>query len=373
MPTPQLRVLQLHPRDTLGGTELMIVNLAPRLRRLGIECEHATFDRPGPIAAHLHSAGVPSFALAARGPALARKLGQLLRAREYDLVNAYGFRASLLTRLLLPLAEARARVVVGVQGLSVTEVEDLDALKARFVDAVERVSWRLVDAYEANSEGAIERLARAGIPRRLLHFVPNGIDTEKWRMRDGQPTGVPLRIVCAARFVPRKRQIDLINAAERLVREGLEVHLDLVGEGPTLPSIRARAERGTLKHRATFHGALRPEDVPILLERSAVFCLPSTWEGMPAAVLEAMACGVPVVGTRVNGINELIAPGHTGLSVPVRRPDLLAAALRRVLTDRPLATRMAAAARAAVEQRYSVDRMVGAKAALYREVATGFR
>jgi glycosyltransferase involved in cell wall biosynthesis len=94
-------------------------------------------------------------------------------------------------------------------------------------------------------------------------------------------------------------------------------------------------------------------DVLDVLPAFDVFALPSLYEGLPTAVAEAMLCGVPVVATAVNAVSDLVVPGETGLLVPPRRPDLLAAALRYLLNSPAAAARMATAARARLGDRYS--------------------
>jgi glycosyltransferase involved in cell wall biosynthesis len=106
-------------------------------------------------------------------------------------------------------------------------------------------------------------------------------------------------------------------------------------------------------------------DVPALLPAFDVFTLPSWYEGLPTAVVEAMLCGVPVVATAVNAVGDLVVPGETGLLVPPRRPDLLAGAIRSLLDSPADAARMAAAARARLGTRYTVPALRDALEAAY--------
>jgi glycosyltransferase involved in cell wall biosynthesis len=112
-------------------------------------------------------------------------------------------------------------------------------------------------------------------------------------------------------------------------------------------------------------------DVPELLPAFDVFALPSRYEGLPTAVVEAMVCGVPVVATAVNAVADVVVPGETGLLVPPERPDLMAAAVRFLL-DRPVeAARMAAAARNRLGDSYSVPVLREALAAAYHPATGG--
>jgi glycosyltransferase involved in cell wall biosynthesis len=106
--------------------------------------------------------------------------------------------------------------------------------------------------------------------------------------------------------------------------------------------------------------------VPALLPAFDVFTLPSRYEGLPVAIVEAMVCGVPVVATAVNSVPDVVRPGETGLLVPPQRPDLLAAAIAHLL-DRPdEAARLAGAARAQVDRRYGRCALADALEAAYQ-------
>jgi glycosyltransferase involved in cell wall biosynthesis len=365
-----LHVLQLHPSGLIGGTELMVVRLAERLNADGVSTEVATLDRPGEIAAMLRARGIPVYSLGGRGfPAAAVSLARFLRSRDYDVINVYGFKASMLVRLLRRPLRLRASVVCGVQGLHVTEVENMDSIKSRFASACERHSAFLIDHYESNSLGAMEFLAGCGIDRSKISYIPMGIDTEAWPLRAVGALQDPPTILCIARFVPRKRQQDLILALALLRARGVKFRAVLAGDGPTLPAIRRLVAEQELADVIVLPGNLGPEAIRHTLGAATASVLCSTWEGMPTAVLEAMATGVPVVATDVNGTADLVVDGKTGRRVPVGAPGPLAAALMDVLSNTAAAHSRAAAARRLVEERYSLDAMVDGKKALYEACA----
>lgn len=107
------------------------------------------------------------------------------------------------------------------------------------------------------------------------------------------------------------------------------------------------------------------EDVTELLPAFDVFALPSRYEGLPLAVVEAMVCGIPVVATAVNAVPDVVVPGRTGILVPPRRPDLLAAALRHLIDDPAAGARMSAAAHTLIDERYGQAALADALAAAY--------
>ena len=366
-------VLQVLAQDDLGGTELMLASLLERLDRERVRCDLAVLGPPGPISERVAGAGVKVYAIDRGGPAASVvNLGRLLRRGDYDIVNAYGLRAGLVTRIAARAAAPRTVVVIGVRGLLVTEVESLTSPKARVANAIERATAPLVDCYDSNSRGAAELLVQNGIPSERVHYIPNGLDLTNWGTGVASANGdAPPLIVSVARFVARKRHQDLIHALARLKAEGVGFRAVLAGAGPTLaPSQELTSQLG-LEAEVELPGRLDPGEVSELVGRARIACLSSLWEGMPGFVMEAMAAAVPVVATNVNGPDELVVDGVTGFLVPAKDPESLAQALRTLLEEPSLAAEFGASGRERIERDFSLDSMVAAKLDLYESVARG--
>jgi L-malate glycosyltransferase len=368
-----VRVLQVLTCDGLGGTEMMVATLVERIDRSKVDPAVVTLEPPGPIAERLSRSASPVRSLGGRGIWIAfLRLAPILRRERFDVVNAYGFKATTVVRCMVRLLSPGTRFVNGVRGLHVTELEDVGGLKSRVLLTIERVGSPLVDAYDVNSRGAVELLSKHGVDPTRLHYIPNGLEVDKWPAgnRDA-PSSNPPVILCVARFVPLKRQTDLIDAAAVLGDAGYRFRLVFVGDGPSLLDAREHAERlGLVEPVVKFHGAESQERVATLAARSDIFCLPSLWEGMAGAVMEAMAAGLPVVGTRVNGIADLVQEGTTGLLVPPRDPQRLADALATLLRDPELRTTWGAAGRARIRDNFGVERMVSEKQTLFLSLAS---
>jgi glycosyltransferase involved in cell wall biosynthesis len=372
IPDAPVRVLHVLALDTLAGTELMVASLILRADPALVRQDLAVLQPPGPIAARLVPAGQRVASLGGRGGLAGAvwRLARLLHAHEYDVVNAYGLKASVIARVLVRLLRRRSAFVCGVRAVHVTEVERLDSPKARVASLIERAFSPLVDTYDANSRAALALLAGLGIDAARLVYIPNGLDLSEWpaRAREAPADGAPL-IVCAARFVPRKRHSDLIEALASLKRDGHSFRAVLPGQGPMLEESRALARKLGLDDSVEFPGSIDTDEVRRLLGMAAVACLPSAWEGMPGALMEAMASGVAVVGTDVGGTNELVVGGESGLLVPAYDPAALADALARVLSDPELRGRLASGGRRRIEECFSIDVMVDAKQQLFRQMA----
>jgi glycosyltransferase involved in cell wall biosynthesis len=130
-----------------------------------------------------------------------------------------------------------------------------------------------------------------------------------------------------------------------------------VGDGELAEQVRRAADRAAPRARVIFLGDRA--DVPDLLPAFDVFALPSRYEGLPVAIVEAMASGIPVVATAVNAVSDVVIPGETGLLVPPGRPDLLADAIGFLLDNTVIATRLAASARLHLADRHT-DRTLAA-------------
>jgi glycosyltransferase involved in cell wall biosynthesis len=157
----------------------------------------------------------------------------------------------------------------------------------------------------------------------------------------------------SARLVPRKGHADLLAAMPALVRRVPDVLVLAAGGGPLGHVLPALAEASGLAGHVRFLG--HRADVPDLLAASDVVVLPSRVEGLPLAVLEALAAGRPVVATRVGGVAEAVDDGVTGRLVPPRAPAELAAAVGELLTDDGRRAAMALAARTVAEARFGAD------------------
>jgi len=229
---------------------------------------------------------------------------------------------------------------------------------ARFVATVSEENRRYLDAL-LDGRGRVQ-------------VVPNAVDLSRLPApaeRDPEP-GVVLAV---ARLVEKKGLDDLIRACARLGRSGVAARLELVGDGPLRSQLEALADVEGVP--VSWHGALPQEQVAAHYRRAAVFALPCVVaatgdrDGLPTSVLEAMAAGVPVVTTAVNGLAEVVDDGRTGLLVAQRDPEALAAALKRVLQDDELAGRLAGEARATVVERFALHRTVPLLQALFRDAA----
>jgi glycosyltransferase involved in cell wall biosynthesis len=221
-----------------------------------------------------------------------------------------------------------------------------------------------VGRYVAVSHEVARRLIRKlRWPARKIQVIHNcvSVTTECAPHRPIERSGRPI-VLTVARLDEQKGHSYLLEAAAQVP----EAQFVLAGDGPLRASLEAQARALGVEERVKFLGYR--SDIANLLADCDVFVLPSLYEGLPLSILEAMSAGKPVIATHIGGTDEVVIAGETGLLVPPADSVALATAIRAVLTDRPLAQRLASAGRARVEQEFSAAKMVQQVIAVYEEL-----
>lgn len=218
--------------------------------------------------------------------------------------------------------------------------------------------WRLADHHICNSEALAEGLRRLGEPSRRISYIPNGVDTERFRPAEIPPSGREPLILCVARLAQDKGHLTLLRAFAIVARQVPEARLRIVGDGPQEAQLRMLVATFGLEDRVEFV----PGDLDVREHYAAarVFALASVREGQPNVILEAMSCGLPVCATAVGGIPNLVENGVSGLLSPAGFAEALAASLLRLLADPVMGDAFGQAGRARVERDFSFAAMVTA-------------
>ncbi|MET9392306.1 glycosyltransferase family 4 protein [Streptomyces sp. NPDC006624] len=364
---PPPRVLHVtQPVD--GGVARVVTDLARAQLATGLRVTVACPDSP--LSARLTALGADVrlwAATRAPGPSLVAEVRRLARVVEDvrpDLLHAHSAKAGLAGRLAV---RGRVPTVVQPHAWSFEAVGGTTAALAR---GWERWGARWAARVVCVSEA--ERLlgARAGV-RGRWSVVPNGIDVDRFRpaaadtvraalLPDVGPR-VPL-VVCVGRLCRQKGQDVLLTAWESVLRRVPGARLVLVGDGPDHGRLRALAAPSVL-----FAGDVA--DVVPWYQAADLVVLPSRWEGMALAPLEAMACGRPVVVTDVGGARESLPPALVPhCLVPALAPAALAGAVARLLPDEPLRASLGERGRRHVLSTHDVRRTAQAVADVYREL-----
>ncbi len=343
----------------------------------------ATLSPGGQVADMLRADGVEVLDCGGRGGWDARvifRLARIIQSVRPQLIHSFLFHANLAARIAGKLVGFPSeRLLCEIQTVEVERQWHLT------LDHATHEWCRLTIG---NSPSVVEHLHRvAGIPLSRLRLIRGGVDPARFAggatLRGAQEPGfqkalreslalpVPVSaldapwILWVGRLDPVKGLHLLFEAFQRVARSS-SAHLMIAGDGP-LRSDLERQIRGTpLGQRVHLLGPRR--DVPDLLRAADLFVFPSRTEGLPNALLEAMACGLPIVTTDVPGCRDLICDQINGLVVPYDDVAALAPAMQAQLTDRASASRMAQAARSSVEQLWNIRRTYAEYWSLYDQL-----
>ncbi len=210
---------------------------------------------------------------------------------------------------------------------------------------------------------------RFGLPKGRLRVIPRGVDLSEFTQRPEREASAPWRIGLFGRLSPIKGHDVALRAVAALIRNGFPVKLIIAGDFPTAPlrpALAALADSLKIQDAVEWLGVRH--DMPELLAGVDAVIVPSVYpESFGRAVVEAQAVGRPVVASRLGALAELVEDGRTGLLVPPSDSDALADAIKRLMMDQELRKRCVAAARACVDAKWSLDRMVERTLAVYEE------
>jgi L-malate glycosyltransferase len=240
--------------------------------------------------------------------------------------------------------------------------------------AFSKWKYRQMDAFIAASNAIKQILISDGIPAGRIEVVHDGIDVEKIQKRPivdvhkeyWLPHGVPV-IVNVGALTAHKGQKYLIDAMPLVLREVPEAHLIIFGEGELRAPLEKQIKQLLLVKRVLLPGFR--EDVMSLMKSADLFVMSSVTEGLGSAVLDAMAMGHAVVGTRAGGIPEAVVHDETGVLVEPADAKGLAAAIVRLLKDAELQKRFGEAGRERVTKHFGLDRLVEGTLEAYRQIA----
>lgn len=359
-----MRIIQVIPSLAAGGLERVATTLTLELHRGGdrvVVCTRGARLHRG-FLEELEAASVPLVRIHRPRPRpdlllrAALDVAAVIRREQPDLLHAHNPAAA--------GAAAVARRLAGRRDLPV--VATFHGLVTGSAASAVRLLRRAADVVVAVSPAAATELVGAGLPREHVATVLNAVAVPRLRPRAEVRRDLGLDdaelVVTVGRYRAEKNQQLLIEAARLLAPERPRLRVLIVGIGDLEDELRARAREAGLAGVVTVTG-LRSD--PLDLAGAAdVVTLTSTREALGLTLLEAMAAGTPVIGTAVGGIPDAVEDGRTGLLVPSGDAAALADALRRLLDDRGLAERLAAAGREEVERRFSLAAMTAG----YRDV-----
>jgi glycosyltransferase involved in cell wall biosynthesis len=366
MPHP-VKILHVLNSLNAGGLENGVVNVANALEGGGFEIHCASLDAPGAFVSRLKK---PCVTALGRGNGFSiravRRLAALLRSLKPDIIHTHN-----LGPLLYAVLAALPRRPVILHGEH-SELSQADLAGRRLWQR--RFLYRRCAALHTVSAEQREKLAAHKLTGAEILAIINGVDTARFcpgdRRAAREKLGLPsdARVVgLAGRFAPQKRHADFLAALELLALHP-QIHALIVGGGGPLENpVREKAARHPMAERIHFTGF--QQDMVPFLHAMDLLAIPSENEGMSNVMLEAMACGVPVLANVVCGAREVITDGMDGWVRDLSTPQLIASAIEDLLANEAIREKVAAGARRTVEERFALDSMTEAYRTVYTRLA----
>lgn len=361
----RIRVLHL-ARPAAGGMRRHLADLLSRSD--SSRCQHfLACPASSPVFEDALATGIVSFPVSVPGSfCLAKTLRAAARFRhvwrqvEPDILHLHGWQAALAGRLSVLISRSRPRIVITAHNYVPVAKHSSFAFRCS-----EGIFKPVTDHIIAVSKALRDDLAaRFPISSERICVIHNGIDftllPERKRVTDS-----PFRIGTVARLSPEKGVDTFIKAVALLPGSDAVV----VGDGPCLAELANLAENSGVAKRIRFTGQLTRPGLEVATWDA--FVLPSNREAFGIALVEAMGQGIPVIGTRVGGIPEIIEDGVTGLLVKPGDPEAIADAIRWIAEHPTDAALMAESARLYVRQQFDVTRMVRDTECVYTTVVSG--
>lgn len=341
---------------TLGGAERMIERISPVLKNRGYDVRVMAFKGYGPISENLKEKSIECYALNGAGRFDFRVIWRYylyLRRLQPDVVIAFLYRAYIPTRIICWLLEIPC----------ISSVRDVQRWQNSFHKFIERVTAPLSSKIYACSYGVKEYLlTEVGLTEKEIIVIHNGISVGEYQISQnkikkrrelGLKENIPVIGTVSRLHEPKKGIKILLEAAEELSKKN-KCQFIIIGSGKDENILKKMADEKKLP--VIFTG--QRKDIPELLDIMHVFVLPSLYEGLPVALLEAMAAGLPVVATDVGGVSEVVEEGKTGFIVEPGNKRKLISKIERLLKYPQLRKNFGGEGFKRIKRNFSIDKTV---------------
>ncbi|MGB3459366.1 MAG: glycosyltransferase family 4 protein [Halobacteriota archaeon] len=234
-----------------------------------------------------------------------------------------------------------------------------------YLSSIGKFTLKCADRIISYTESERKKLTNLGIDKNKIIVIPNGVDTKLFSTIKKQERNSN-QILWIGRFVPGKGVEYLIDAFNILIKEYPNLKLIMIGKGPLKGNIEQKIQNLNLRKNITIMNFVPNSNLPKIYQNSDVFVLPSINEGVPRTILEAMACGLPIVCTALPQLINIVE--GCGFLVPLRDPQALADAIFRIISDKELAQKLGENGRKKVVENYSWEDTVKRTINLYEEI-----
>jgi N-acetyl-alpha-D-glucosaminyl L-malate synthase BshA len=354
---------------TYGGSGIVATELGLELARRGHEIHFISYAHPIRLGddgrVHYHEVEVAAYPLFAYPPyclALAARMADVAERQGLDLLHVHYAIPHSVSALLARQMVAPRRRLPFVTTLHGTDITLVGQEPSYF--SITKYSIEMSDGVTAVSDHLVERTQEVFGVQRPIRTIHNFVNCELYHPADAPRPG-RRRLIHISNFRPVKRPADCVRILAEVVKHA-DAELWMAGEGPERPVAERLAAELGLSNRVHFMG--KQDHIERLLPTADVLLMPSEHESFGLVALEAMACGVPSVATRVGGVGELITDGTDGFLEAVGDTGAQAARVIQLLLDQELRARMAAAARRTAESRFDAKAIIPRYEAFYQEL-----
>lgn len=358
----KINVVHVTENLNVGGLERLVVSIVLGLDKSKFDVKVWCLVKGGEFFDKLKHEGVDVKIIGLNSSRNSRSLGKLkekLKHEKIDIVHTHGVTATNLGRI----AAKFAKVPVIIAHMHSTYYSY--TIKQRIIDKV--LSW-FSDKVICCSEAVSEFIHRKEwVSKKKLQVIYNGVDTEKFKPLDTNGEGIN-RIACVASLFEHKGHKYLIDAMSQIInRCSSKIKLEIIGDGVLRKDLEEQVKRLGLENNIEFKGEI--SNIADILPFFDIAVLTSSLrEGLGISLLEAMACGLPVIGTKIGGIPEVIADEKNGILVAPQNSEELAKAILKIMNNKSLARQMGEKSRSIACEKFSQKLMIKKIEKLYENL-----
>lgn len=364
-----MKVLHIISSGGMYGAEAVILNLSRALSDAGHSSRLGVFSNSSNPNLQLHEAarseGIESNLIQCNGQidkAVTGRIRELVKATGVDVVHAHGYKADVY-------------VYFALRGIKMPFVSTChswidDGLSVVLYGKVDRFVLRKYVGVIAVSDEVKARLLSTGVRPEKIHLIRNGLDLRPFaNAAPALRTDDKLAAGWVGRLSKEKGADIFLRAAQHVLAKCPDAQFLLVGDGPDMEMLKALANELKISESVVFAG--RRQDMPAVYASMDVMVSSSRQEGLPMAILEGMASGLPLVATAVGGVPTLVQDGRTGVLVQTEDVEALAEGITRLFQDSALRQKFGAAARELVREEFSAERMAKEYLGVYENAISG--
>lgn len=365
-----MKVLHVISSGGMYGAEAVILNLSRTLNESGHASVLGIFNNLSEPNLQLYEAaqreGIEAHTISCQGQidrSVPRSIVRLAREVRADVVHAHGYKADVYVYL--------ARRVLRLPMVSTCHTWYDNDIFVRLYGALDRWVLKSYSAVVAVSDDVKARLVKSGVDGRKVRLIQNGIDLRPFaasRATGDQVEATPLRVGLVGRLSPEKGVDLFINAAARVLLHVPSARFEIVGDGPLRAELQLLIDESKLASSVFLLG--RCDDMAGFYQSLDLLVSSSRHEGLPIALLEGMASGLPLVATAVGAVPSLVLDGETGRLIPANDVEALANSMLELLSAPELRRQYGVAARRRIEASFSADRMASEYLNIYQQVVS---